>query len=1017
MFKRITLIYLTAALIIPILSITLVTDLSKIRSLQDIQKADAQLSLVWFLNQADREARNFLQHASYLYMGQKEASKQQVMIKFDIFWSRYDAQLMGRITRKLSSIDSGVQFLEQTRHVLSQLDPLVQKLTPANSDTYNSINLLMTEHLQGLYALSINAIHHRSAIRADQHSTIDQLYFHLQVTLLSLFIGGLVLIALFLKKGRELTSQNLIFERRVKARTKELSQSNQSLLFEAEVRKKSEQRSQQLISAFDQSKELVFFLDAKNCFIFFNESFKQINSAVLDSIALGAPFEIYLKAVMQESDNTLTSTEKQQWIENWLLGLRNSDDSHEIQQLTGQQFIFNMNRLEDGSVITIGSDISTLKQTQQALAMSESRFRDFALIGADWYWEMDAELKFTFVAGSVEKTSGLPPEHYIGKTRAQAYTDDFRPHPGSEQSELEQMSNREAFNDYQIKTQGAGGRQVTVSLSGEPRYDQQGDFSGYIGAGRDVTERTLVEELDKRLIAAINSLSLFVTIFDDQDKLIFFNRQFGEAINKDNPNIVLGMRFEDMWLACCEYYAREYGFDTQHWYDKRLAMHRNPVDDFVLPLGEHRYLKIFEQLLDDGGVIIIATDISESTKAGQEIHRLRNYLANIIDSMSSILIGVDQQCRITQWNFAAQQETSLSLDNAYQRDLVEVFPRLQAQLASVVAAINNRQESSHLKRLYLKAGEVCYEDITIYPLITSGESGAVIRLDNVTEQVLLSEMMIQSEKMLSVGGLAAGMAHEINNPLAGMMQTADVMLNRLTAENIPANLQAATEVGISMQDVQQYMQNRGILRMISSIIESGNRVAVIVDNMLNFSRQNDAQSSQQNLAKLLDKALELSSTDYNLKNNFDFKSIKILKHYQPDMPEIFCEPGKIQQVFLNILRNGAQAMQEANVSSPAFVLRIRYDAQSDEAIIDIEDNGPGMEEGVKRRIFEPFFTTKKEGAGTGLGLSVSYFIITENHAGRLLVDSVEGNHCKFTICLPRMGNRENIEKRFVSTVH
>ena len=649
--------------------------------------------------------------------------------------------------------------------------------------------------------------------------------------------------------------------------------------------------------------------------------------------------------------------------------------------------------------------------------MSESRFRDFALIGADWYWEMDAELKFTYITANVEKISGLPPEHYIGKTRSQSYTDTFLPHTGSEQDELRQMNNREQFNDYEIKTHKADGSQVTISLSGEPRYDQLGNFIGYIGAGRDVTERCLVEELDKRLIAAINSLNLFVTIFDDQDKLIFFNRKFGEVVNREMRNIELGMSFEDMWRSCSEYYAQEFGFDTKKWFAKRLAMHRNPVDDFVLPLGENRYLKIFEQLLDDGGVIIIATDISESTKAGQEIHRLRNYLANIIDSMSSILIGVDQQCRITQWNFAAQKETSISLEEAYQRELIDVFPRLQTQLSNISAAIINRRESSHLKSLYFQAGEVCYEDITIYPLITSGESGAVIRLDNVTEQVLLSEMMIQSEKMLSVGGLAAGMAHEINNPLAGMMQTANVMLNRLTGYTVPANLQACEDAAISMQSLQQYMKNRGILRMVNSIIESGNRVAVIVDNMLNFSRQNDAESSEQDLADLLDKALELSSTDYNLKNNFDFKSIHITRDYQVDMHGIVCEPGKIQQVFLNILRNGAQAMQDANVQAPMFVLRIKYDREAEEALIEIEDNGPGLDEGVKRRIFEPFFTTKKEGRGTGLGLSVSYFIITENHCGKLLVDSILNKYCKFTICLPKMGNREKIPTRASADVH
>ncbi|MCJ8299960.1 MAG: hypothetical protein MJK13_13640, partial [Pseudomonadales bacterium] len=237
MFNRIKMIYLTSALITLVLSITLVTDLTKIRNLQNVQKTDAQLSLVWFLNQADREARNFLQHASYLYMGHQGISKQQVITSFDIFWSRYDAQLMGRINRKLFSVDTGRETVEFTRKTLLQLDPLVQKLETGDSQSFQLINQLMTTHLQSLYALSINAIQLRSAIRVQRHSTIDELYFHLLITLVSLFAGGFMIIALFIKKGNELTVQNLIFEQRVNQRTAELYKSNQSLLFEAEVRK------------------------------------------------------------------------------------------------------------------------------------------------------------------------------------------------------------------------------------------------------------------------------------------------------------------------------------------------------------------------------------------------------------------------------------------------------------------------------------------------------------------------------------------------------------------------------------------------------------------------------------------------------------------------------------------------------------------------------------------------------------------------------------------------------------
>jgi signal transduction histidine kinase len=118
------------------------------------------------------------------------------------------------------------------------------------------------------------------------------------------------------------------------------------------------------------------------------------------------------------------------------------------------------------------------------------------------------------------------------------------------------------------------------------------------------------------------------------------------------------------------------------------------------------------------------------------------------------------------------------------------------------------------------------------------------------------------------------------------------------------------------------------------------------------------------------------------------------------MPQVPCQGAKIQQVFLNILRNGAQAMQEAKTESPGFVFRTRFDSDRKMAIVEIEDNGPGMDEETRRRIFEPFFTTKPVGIGTGLGLSVSYFIITENHGGEMMVESSPGDGAKFIIQLP-----------------
>jgi len=400
------------------------------------------------------------------------------------------------------------------------------------------------------------------------------------------------------------------------------------------------------------------------------------------------------------------------------------------------------------------------------------------------------------------------------------------------------------------------------------------------------------------------------------------------------------------------------------------------------------------------GYLGVSMDITRRNKQEGELRHLRNYLSNIIDSMPSALVGVDVNCRVTQWNTGAQNLTGLTTKNVLGKPLSLVFPRLSEDTQQIEKAISSHTEVTDLKRLHRHNGELHYEDVTIFPLIANGFEGAVIRVDDVTEQVHMEEMMIQSEKMLSVGGLAAGMAHEINNPLAGMMQTANVIKNRLSDKTIPANIRAAEIAGTSIEAVQRYMESRNILTMMNDISQSGKRAAEIVDNMLSFARKSDVSVSSYNLTALLDKTLELAATDYDLRRQYDFKLIHITRQYEDNLPLVLCEGAKIQQVLLNLFRNGAQAMQDANTTSPTFSLTTRYDSDLAMACIEIGDNGPGMDESTRKRIFEPFFTTKPVDVGTGLGLSVSYFIITENHNGQMSVDSTPGNGTRFTIQLP-----------------
>ncbi|RKX34470.1 MAG: histidine kinase, partial [Verrucomicrobia bacterium] len=382
-----------------------------------------------------------------------------------------------------------------------------------------------------------------------------------------------------------------------------------------------------------------------------------------------------------------------------------------------------------------------------------------------------------------------------------------------------------------------------------------------------------------------------------------------------------------------------------------------------------------------------------------ELLTLRKLLSNIINSMPSILVGVDADGRVMQWNREAERITGTPASQAQGQPLEEVFPDLGGEMNRILEAIGNRelQHDEHIPCII--DNEPRFADVTVYPLTTDGADGAVIRVDDVTDRVRIEEMMVQSEKMMSVGGLAAGMAHEINNPLAGILQNLQVMRNRIT-HNTDRNATAAADAGTSLEAIQAYMHERGLLKMMDSVTEAGRRAAKIVDNMLSFSRKDEAHYEPNNLAELLERSLELASNDYDLKKRFDFRHIKIKQEYDPSLDLIPCEGSQIQQVILNLLTNSAQAMAESADDSKPPRITLRLKRETSMALIEVEDNGPGMDAETRKRAFEPFFTTKEVGRGTGLGLSVSYFIITENHGGTMRVRSTPGKGTCFSIRIP-----------------
>ncbi len=396
--------------------------------------------------------------------------------------------------------------------------------------------------------------------------------------------------------------------------------------------------------------------------------------------------------------------------------------------------------------------------------------------------------------------------------------------------------------------------------------------------------------------------------------------------------------------------------------------------------------------------IAMQNEIDERKQAQNEMQRLRDFLSEIINSMPSILVGVDKECNVTQWNKAAQEFTGMSLDEVDGKSFPEALPQFADQMERLQQSMDQRQpfKSERLTRQFAEITH--YFDLMVYPLITGVGEGAVIRVDDVTDRVGFEEMLIHSEKMISVGGLAAGMAHEINNPLAAVLGGVQSIERRLTP-TIEKNVNTANEYDVDLIKVQSYLENRSILRFLEMIKDGGERAARIVADMLSFSKPASSEKMPISLPNLLDRAVELVMNDYELKEKHDLQCIEILREYDEDVPNVVCEKSEISQVIFNLLKNSAYELEnQENAKEEKIILRTKQ--EDDWAVIEIEDNGPGMDEDTSKRIFEPFFTTKPVGSGTGLGLAVSYFIITEKHQGTIAVESSVDQGCKFTIKLP-----------------
>ncbi len=331
----------------------------------------------------------------------------------------------------------------------------------------------------------------------------------------------------------------------------------------------------------------------------------------------------------------------------------------------------------------------------------------------------------------------------------------------------------------------------------------------------------------------------------------------------------------------------------------------------------------------------------------------------VVDAISPALCIVDRAGRIRRANRAFAELVTAPPASLIGRPWHAFMPPEWAgELRTAL------QQQSVGREVELRTGERSYA-VTAVPIRGDAEGTTVLLFDDHTDRRRLQDQLIQSEKMSAIGQLIAGIAHDLNNPLASVVGFADFLCE---VPSVPAPLREPLAV----------------------IREEAERASKIVKSLLGFARKQEHRRRSTPLAPLLESTLGL------LRNQFMATRIDVTLDLEPDLPPLDVDPVQIQQVFVNLLNNAAQAIGASGRPGHVTIRARRF---LDGIAVDVADDGPGMSEALAAQAFEPFFTTKGEGEGTGLGLSISQGIVRE-HGGRITLSSEEGRGSTFTVQLP-----------------
>ena len=374
-----------------------------------------------------------------------------------------------------------------------------------------------------------------------------------------------------------------------------------------------------------------------------------------------------------------------------------------------------------------------------------------------------------------------------------------------------------------------------------------------------------------------------------------------------------------------------------------------------------------ELLFTIAGYLAIALDnaqlYSSLEQKAVQIERLKDFSENIVESLNVGVLAVDLDGAVESWNTQLERLIGVPRYGAVGRKLEEVLP---SDLVAEIAARADDERVSSLYKFHMRSrgGRNLVVNVSIAPLVgKSGDRiGRLILVDDITQRIRLEEQLVQTEKLTSLGLLAAGVAHEVNTPLAVISNYIQMLAKQLPSGD-PRH------------------------QLIDKVVKQTFRASEIVNNLLNFSRTGAAEFTEVNLNAVIEETLSLVA------HPFKTAHVQVMRNLQQELPPVLGSNNKLQQVFLNLFMNARDAMPSGGM------VEVRTASNNGSVEIEITDTGFGIPRENLHRIFDPFFTTKSSGRGTGLGLSVSYGIIKE-HAGKIDVRSTQGKGTSFRLEFP-----------------